>query len=159
MTSVLFDRVAETNPSITPSSVLVNSHLISGMAAAQNKKTMPEGMAKRFDPDGETGDESNRREMAARISSGLFGLAIGAAQVGPIDIRAQVFAAHCALCDALNFRAALGWNGPVTTKPLAWQGGMDAKRFSQCCATAHCVNCLLYSCYIISHKANTSDAI
>ena len=77
MTSVLFDRVAETNPSITPSSALVNSHLISGMAAAQNKKTMPEGMAKRFDPEGETGDEPNRRERAARTSSGLLFALIG----------------------------------------------------------------------------------
>ena len=41
-----------------------------------NKKTMPEGMAKRFDPEGETGDESNRREKMARMSGGLFGLEI-----------------------------------------------------------------------------------
>lgn len=42
----------------------------------RNKKTMPEGMAKRFDPEGETGDESNRREKMARMSGGLFGLEI-----------------------------------------------------------------------------------
>jgi hypothetical protein len=41
--------------------------------ATQNKKTMPEGMAKRFDPEGETtGDRSNRREKVAGMSGGLL---------------------------------------------------------------------------------------
>jgi len=80
----------------------------------RNKKTMPEGMAKRFDPEGETGDESNRRENAARMSGGRFGLAIGAAQDCPIDIGAQVFAADSAICCPLNRWAFLGWNPAQT---------------------------------------------
>ena len=72
-----------------------------------NKKTMPEGMAKRFDPEGETGDESNRRERVARMSGGRFGLAIGAAQVGPIDVGAQVFAADGTIRFALNVDSQL----------------------------------------------------
>ena len=73
----------------------------------RNKKTMPEGMAKRFDPEGETGDESNRREKAARMSGGLFGLAIGAAQDCPIDIGAQAFTADTASGFALDIDCEL----------------------------------------------------
>jgi|ADurb_H2B_02_Slu_FD_contig_101_310834_length_5169_multi_3_in_0_out_0_6 hypothetical protein len=125
----------------------------------RNKKTMPEGMAKRFDPEGETGDESNRRENAARMSGGRFGLAIGAAQDCPIDIGAQVFAANGAIGDALNIRTAISRNWPMTTKPLTRKRRMHTQGFSQGSATAKNGNRLLYGCYMFAHKANSSDAI
>ena len=89
MTSVRFERVAVTYPSITPSSVLVSSHLISGMRIAQNKKARAEAPAKALDPEGETGDRSSGREKVARMSGGLLlvavagikGLRMGEAQV------------------------------------------------------------------------------
>lgn len=46
------------------------------MAAAQNKKTMPEGMAKRFDPAGETGEPSGG-EKEESMSGSFFGAVLG----------------------------------------------------------------------------------
>ena len=65
-----------------------------------NKKTMPEGMAKRFDPEGETGDESNRRERVARISGSLFRLEV--IKKALHRMHARLF--DRALCDLANRR-------------------------------------------------------
>jgi hypothetical protein len=50
----------------------VTSTIFFSIAQPQNKKTMPEGMVKGFDPEEETGVRSNRREMVARMSGGLL---------------------------------------------------------------------------------------
>lgn len=59
----------------------------------------------------------NRR---SGISGGLFRLAVGAAQIGPVDVGTQVFTADGARCGALDFRTALSGHWPSAGNPLAY---------------------------------------
>lgn len=86
-----------------------------------NKKARAEAPAKTTDPKGgriRRGDTGK-----ARISSCLLGW--GVAQVGPIDIGAQVFAAHGAIGGAFDGWAALGWDRPESGFPLRDQRRSD----------------------------------
>lgn len=66
-----------------------------------------------------------------RLSCGLF-LAISlAAQDGPIDIRAEVFAAHCAIGGALNERAMFSSQRTQAMYPLMNHAGGHVKRARQ----------------------------
>lgn len=92
----------------------------SDMAAPQNKKAMAEAMAKAL----ARGTKRDARETdnVARISGGLLGLAVGGAEVGPIDIGAEVFAADGAIRCFLDRWAMLGWHLPHPVFPLRHNG-------------------------------------
>ena len=67
-----------------------------------------------------------RREGCDRerteTSGGLFEIARAVAEVGPIDIGAQVFAADGAIRRFLDRRAMLGWHLPHPVFPLRHNG-------------------------------------
>jgi len=67
-----------------------------------------------------------RREGCDRerteTSGSLLGLAVGGAEVGPIDIGAQVFAADGAIRCFLDRWAMLGWHLPHPVFPLRHNG-------------------------------------
>ena len=98
MTSVRFLPVAEQYPSRIATSSLVASHLTSGIT--QRPKKIP------IQPEGQTGKarvSHRRRETTSVASCGFLGLAaLSSAQISPIDIRAQIFAAHRAKGFALK---------------------------------------------------------
>lgn len=60
-----------------------------------------------------------------RMSGSLFLVAVGGAEIGPVDIGAEVFAADSAFGGALDGWAAFGWNGPPTLDPF-----IDGRRFN-----------------------------
>ena len=99
------------------------------------------------------------RVADAALEEGVAMRLIAIADIGPIDIGAQVFATDEAASSALYVWTAISRNWPVTTKPLAGKRWMHAQGFCQGGATTKRGNRLFYGCYIFSHKANTSDAI
>lgn len=56
-------------------------------------------------------------DFAGRVASD-DGLAIGGAQVGPIDIRAQILTTHLSIGEPLNGWAAIGWEWAGRSCPL-----------------------------------------
>ena len=65
------------------------------------------------------------RACLSVASGSLFQIARAVAEVGPIDIGAQVFAAHGAIGGAFDGWAALGWDRPESGFPLRDQRRSD----------------------------------
>jgi len=99
--------------------------------------------------------ETLGNEVAADISGSLFGL-ICSAQVAPLDIRAKDFAAHFAIGQALDSRAALSRDLPFFDNPLIDSWRFYTQRTSQRGLSAEHFTRLTNSC--LFHKAEHKAA-
>ncbi len=91
---------------------------LSAMVGTQKNARHWQGQAGTRNPSVETGWRETR--VMAVMSGGLIRLAVGPAQIGPIDIWAQVFTADGAIGCTLNSRAALSRDRAGAGNPLAY---------------------------------------
>ena len=94
-------------------------------------------------------------------SADFFYRAIGGAQVGPIDIWAQVFAANCAAGGLFDGRAVIGWN-TINAPLLQHLIGAQAKNRSRIYRTTKQCNSppkMIYLCLHVSIVAQEKLAM
>lgn len=95
------------------------------MTSTRNKKAVTKKATAKALARG-TKRDAREKVNGARMSGGLLGLAVGSAEVGPIDIGAQVFAADGAIGCFLDRWAMLGRHLPHPVFPLRHNGGRYA---------------------------------
>ena len=81
------------------------------------------------------------RSSTVMAISGGYALVAGAAQIRPINVRAQVFAAHCTVGSFLNFWAMFG--GYLARSPIGYDLRRLPYQFSKSRKASCCRNCLV----------------
>ena len=66
--------------------------------------------------------------FASKRTSGMSGGLLRSAQIGPVDVRPQVFAGNGAFCLALDRRTSLSGNRPFPGNPLIYGGRSYLKK-------------------------------
>lgn len=88
-----------------------------------------------------------RKNHSGRLCQILAGFGVdrgSPAQVCPVDIRAQIFAAHGAVCGALDGRTVIGWN-TTARQPVVNNLRPNPNRFGELGLCFENRNCLVES--------------